>query len=491
MRDGAGEASATAGVALGEVLRGKYRVERVLGSGGMGVVVLATNLRLDQRVAIKLLSKESAQRPTIAARFAREARSAAKLKGEHVVRILDVDDTEDGRPFIVMERLEGEDLDAVLARETALSVPRAVDLVLQACEGLAEAHAAGIVHRDLKPANLFLARRGDRPAIVKLLDFGISKIADPRATDQDVGLTHDSAIVGTPTYMSPEQLKSSRDVDARADLWSLGVVLHQLLSGEPPFPATSIGALAAQIASEPPQPLRGVRGPIPAGLATAIGRCLEKDATRRFATVLELARALAPFASHPPSALDAVARIEATTNAPPQLDSVPMRSVAPDAVTVEAPRVTASLAHTQPASSRVTAPIEAQSVSSSVAGSVTEHPLETARGRAAPRRDRIAIGALVIGVLGVGAWFGVRSLSGPSTPGSSSAALVASAATPSSTSSPPVASIATSTATIASVSATTSASTKPSASLAPATSAKGITTKPAATVKNPLEIQLK
>src|SRR5215472_10401929 len=160
----------------GEVLRGKYRVKRILGSGGMGVVVLARHLRLEQNVAIKMLSVESARKAGAVARFAREARAAARIVSNHVVRIVDVDESESGAPFIVMEYLEGKDLAQLLRAKGPLPVPRAVDYVLQACEGIAEAHALGIVHRDLKPANLFLAKRPGAAPVVKLLDFGISKV---------------------------------------------------------------------------------------------------------------------------------------------------------------------------------------------------------------------------------------------------------------------------------------------------------------------------
>ena len=277
----------------GEILRGKYRVKRLLGEGGMGIVVLARHLRLDRNVAIKMLSDEAAAKSGAVVRFAREARAAARIQSDHVVRILDVDDSESGAPFLVMEYLEGKDLDAVLRDEGKLSVARAVDVVLQACVGLAEAHAHGIVHRDLKPANLFLANRPGSPGIVKVLDFGISKAL--RDTDDvALGATGAERALGSPSYMSPEQLKSARHVDARTDIWSLGVTLHELVSGGLPFEAEGATALGARIATEPPIPLGRACPDAPKELEAIVLRCLEKDPAARFENVAELAKALAP-----------------------------------------------------------------------------------------------------------------------------------------------------------------------------------------------------
>jgi serine/threonine-protein kinase len=282
---------ATVRFSPGDVLRGKYKIKRVLGEGGMGVVVRATHLRLEQDVAIKMLREEGAAKPNVVERFAREARAAARLRGEHAVRILDVDD-EGGAPFLVMEHLEGSDLDRLVRRDGPLSVERAVDYVLQACAGLAEAHALGIVHRDVKPANIFLAKTPRGGEIVKILDFGISKALD----DRDPTITDGDRVLGSPAFMSPEQLKAARDVDARSDLWSIGVVLHFLLSGQLPFDGDSATAVAARIASEPPSSLAELVPDLPAQLVAVIARCLTKDREGRFASVAELAHALAPFA---------------------------------------------------------------------------------------------------------------------------------------------------------------------------------------------------
>ncbi len=292
----------------GEILRGKYRIERVLGSGGMGTVVLATHLRLSQLCAIKVLRKETQGRDDVVLRFAREARAASKLRGDHAVRILDVDDSDGGDPFLVMEFLEGADLHQHLLASGPLSIEEAVGYLLQTCEGLAEAHAAGIIHRDLKPANLFLTTRADGSHLVKILDFGISKAMDPDAPG-DFQITKPATAIGSPSYMSPEQLKNAANVDGRTDIWSLGIVLYQLLTNALPFEATGTAALAAHIAADPPASMRSIRPDVPEDLERVVLKCLEKIASSRFADITELAQALAPFASGGASGAARVARV--------------------------------------------------------------------------------------------------------------------------------------------------------------------------------------
>ncbi|MBW2455643.1 MAG: serine/threonine protein kinase [Deltaproteobacteria bacterium] len=277
----------------GRIIAGKYRVERVIGSGGMGVVVAAVDVALDQRLAIKVLPA-AADRITIK-RVLREARAAARIESDHVVTVFDVGILDNGAPFIVMERLEGRDLDEHLAQRGPLPLAEAVGYLLQACEPLSEAHGMGIVHRDIKPANLFLTTGADGTPLVKLLDFGISK-EGLAASKPVTALTHSNVMPGSPHFMSPDQLKSSRDVDFRADIWSLGATLHQLLTGRPAFDAPALPALCGAILREPPAPLRERRPDVPTELAEVVLRCLQKDPALRYPKVTELATALEPFA---------------------------------------------------------------------------------------------------------------------------------------------------------------------------------------------------
>ncbi len=299
----------------GTVIAQKYWVERVLGEGGMGVVVAATHLQLGQRVALKFLRPGSTPDGAAVQRFLREARAAVRLRSEHVCRVVDVGSVDGGDPYIVMEHLEGDDLSAVLKREGAFAVERAVDYVLQACLALAEAHVAGIIHRDLKPSNLFLTRRPDGTALIKVMDFGIAKTRgrmDARATDP-------SAIMGSPQYMAPEQLRAARDVDARADVWSLGVVVFELVTRRRPFDAETLGEIAAKVTNDPPLPLPLT---LPRGFPEVILRCLEKQPSRRFASVGALATALAPFGSASAAGLAASVNgvLTAAASAKPRTD---------------------------------------------------------------------------------------------------------------------------------------------------------------------------
>jgi serine/threonine-protein kinase len=301
------------GVEPGSVLAGKFRVERVLNAGGMGVILVAYHIQLDQRVAIKVLRTHILDEPEVVARFAREARIAAKIRSEHVVRVLDVGSLPNGSPYMVMEYLQGSDLSALVKARGPLAVEEAVEYVLQACEALAEAHLAGVVHRDLKPANLFLTRRADGTSLLKVLDFGISKVIAP--LDEDSAMTKTAVMMGSPHYMSPEQLKSARSVDARADIWALGVVLYKLVTGVNPFNAETTPELCVEILHGKPTALAKVAPAAPAGLGEVIERCLKKKPADRFRNVAELAHALAPFAST--SAKASVDRIEGVYRAAP------------------------------------------------------------------------------------------------------------------------------------------------------------------------------
>ena len=285
--------AARAGVVPGDVLGGKYRVERVLGEGGMGVVVAATHLQLDQRVAIKFMLPAAFENPEALARFTREARAAVRLRSEHVARVLDTGTFETGAPYIVMEYMEGADLAGELERSGPMSPQVAAEYIVQACEAIAEAHSLGIVHRDLKPANLFLTKRPDGSPLVKVLDFGISKATSPG--DSALAMTKTTAVMGSPLYMSPEQMKSSKDVDPRTDVWSLGVILYELLGGRTPFRAETLGELLAAVLTEPPPTLASVRPGLPPDLCALVDRCLRKDRSLRCQNVAEIARGLAPF----------------------------------------------------------------------------------------------------------------------------------------------------------------------------------------------------
>jgi serine/threonine-protein kinase len=278
-------------LAPGRVLAGKFRIERILGTGGMGMVVAAEHLLLRQRVALKLLLPEMLLNLDVVERFEREARATARLRNDHVARILDVGTLETGAPYIVMEYLEGSDLAALLAERGVLPLADAVDYVLQACEALAEAHGVGIIHRDLKPQNLFLTRTVDGAPLVKVLDFGVSRFADAA----EVHLTRTSAIVGSPAYMAPEQMRAARNADERSDVWSLGVILYELLTGRLPFFGETMTDLFANVVASTPTSPKVIRPEVAAGLAAAVLRCLSIDPGRRPSSVAGLALAIAPF----------------------------------------------------------------------------------------------------------------------------------------------------------------------------------------------------
>ncbi len=280
-------------VSAGDILAGKYRVDRILGVGGMGIVVAATHVTLDQKVALKFMLPEALRIPALVERFAREARAAVRLKSDHVARVLDVGTLESGSPFMVMEYLDGRDLGSLIESGGAVSIDTAIDFVLQACDAVAEAHSIGIIHRDLKPRNLFLTQRNDGGPLVKVLDFGIAK--QSTAAD-DLALTKTSEVLGSPYYMSPEQLRASRLADERSDIWALGVILYELLTGALPFAAESVTELVAQVLTEHPRPIRGIRLDVPPQLANVIERCLHKEPSSRFQSVAALAAALEPFA---------------------------------------------------------------------------------------------------------------------------------------------------------------------------------------------------
>jgi serine/threonine-protein kinase len=323
----------SAPVSVGDVLAGKYQVERVLGVGGMGVVVAAKHLTLGERVAIKFLLPQALAREDVVTRFRREGQAAARLKSEHITRVHDVGQLETGQPFLVMEYLDGTDLGALVRAKGPLAIPDAVDYVLQACEALADAHSIGIVHRDLKPSNLFVIKRLDGSPCIKLIDFGISKITDASAEGAAGEMTATAVMMGSPLYMAPEQMASARDVDGRADIWSLGILLHTVLTGQPPFRAPTVMGVYEQIVAGAP-PVRKQRAEVPEGLEAVILKCLKKDRNARYADVGELAEALAPFG--PEHGVAAAARIKRIivarrgTSVPPPPDlPLPVATITP------------------------------------------------------------------------------------------------------------------------------------------------------------------
>jgi serine/threonine protein kinase len=282
-------------VVAGDIVAGKYRVDHVLGGGAMGVVVAGTHVDLDHKVAIKFVRPSVLNEPEQQERFVREARTLARLKSVHVAKVLDVGKMASGVPFMVMELLEGCDLAALLAEHGPLSFDHAADYVAQACEAVAEAHALGVVHRDIKPQNLFLTSSVGGGSLVKVLDFGVSKIGAAGFAS----LTQSTTVIGSPLYMSPEQMRCSRDADSRSDVWSLGVVLFELLTGRPPFDADSMPALCLKVVNDLPPSMERAPREVPAGLVSVVMRCLAKDPAQRFRDAGELGAALAPFAVAP------------------------------------------------------------------------------------------------------------------------------------------------------------------------------------------------
>jgi serine/threonine protein kinase len=281
----------------GQVVGGRYRVDDIIGAGAMGYVVSAWHLELDQAVALKILNPDVFERNEALQRFRREVRAAARIKSEHVCRVNDVGTLETGEPFMVMELLHGNNLEEELHRRRVLPVEEAVRYMIEAIEAVAEAHAAGIIHRDLKPANLFITRRADRTRLIKVLDFGISKsMADSQPND--MSLTKTGVIIGSPLYMSPEQMRSTKDADARSDVWSLGAILFQLITGRPPYMGESIPELCSQLFSldAPPPSTVSINQGLPQALDAVLARALARDPARRYQTVAEFGEALLDFA---------------------------------------------------------------------------------------------------------------------------------------------------------------------------------------------------
>lgn len=291
----------TLGIEVGDVVADKYRIESVLGAGGMGVVFSARHTTLNGQFALKFLSREGLTSRQAINRFYREGQAAARLRSEHAVRVFDVGTHTNGLPYIVMEYLEGGDLGRLLRASGQLPVKDAVDYMLQTCAAIAEAHRAGIIHRDLKPSNLFCLPREDKSILIKVLDFGISKVTNSQPNEEAVTVTGN--FIGSPSYMSPEQMKAPNRVDLRTDIWSLGVVLYECLTGKLPFPAGTFPEICLRVAQDAPIPPTSYRADLPPRLEAIILRCLEKDRDKRFGSIKELSDALAEFTSVAPPRL--------------------------------------------------------------------------------------------------------------------------------------------------------------------------------------------
>lgn len=285
----------------GTVLGEKYRIGRTLGRGAMGVIFEATHIQLGTLVAVKVLRPDYADREAVAERFLREARAAAQLRGEHICRVHDYGAMPDGTPFMVMELLEGCDLGTLVDQQGPLPPALVANCIVQTCTAIAEPHAKGMVHRDLKPTNLFLEQRGDDVPFIKILDFGIAKFESV-----DFKLTSTTTLIGSPSYMAPEQLRSTTAIDARTDIWALGIVMYELLTEKQPFIGESMTDLALAITMEPPLPFATL---VPDGLADVVMRCLEKNPAQRYQNVAELAEALTPFAHLDASHATVAARV--------------------------------------------------------------------------------------------------------------------------------------------------------------------------------------
>jgi serine/threonine-protein kinase len=274
---------------LGQVLAGTYRVLRLMAEGGMGRLYEAEHLRLERRVAVKVMHERWAKRTDLLARFEREARVLGRIRSPHVVQVLDVLQTADARPCIVCEKLEGEDLEARLARDGTLPLAVALDIARQACAGLADAHAAGVVHRDLKPSNLFLVAGGG----VKVLDFGVARLAEG---DDEARLTRTGAVVGTPAYMAPEQARGAAGVDARSDVYAVGAVLYRMLTGKAPYAGPDASSTLAAVIERAPTRPRAIDDTISEGVEAIVQTAMARDPTERPATAEAFAVKLAAFA---------------------------------------------------------------------------------------------------------------------------------------------------------------------------------------------------
>ena len=323
---------------VGRTAGGKYKLVRLLGAGGMGEVYEAQHASIGRRFAIKFLHPLLASNNEVVARFQREAQAAGGLENENIAAVMDIGTADDGAPYLVMEYLDGEDLAHLLVRGGPLPVPRAAYIIIQACRGLAAAHVRGIVHRDLKPENLFICKRNDGSDLVKVLDFGIAKLhTGPVGT----GLTQTGTTMGTPFYMSLEQARGAKEVDHRTDIYALGVILYEILSGTKPHPGESYNEILYHVISKEPAPLDGTRPGLPPGLSAVVHRAMAREVEDRYASAADLTAALIPFAGRAVTPLRSqvgmAAALGETMNSPVSLPAIAVARV-PSQIPVPAPK---------------------------------------------------------------------------------------------------------------------------------------------------------
>lgn len=409
--------------APGDLVAGKYRIVRAIGRGGMGVVFAARHELLDQTVALKLLLPDIAVHPDAVSRFLNEARASARIRSEHVATVMDVGLLDSGMAYIVMEFLEGSDLEALLLENGVSSVEEVAHCMLETLEGVAQAHALGIVHRDLKPSNLFRAVRPDGSVSIKVLDFGISKAPRP---EDDAAATATHAMLGSPLFMSPEQVRSAKTVDPRSDLWSLGVIMYRLLTGKAPFMGNNMGEVLAAILTEPHAPIADARPDVPEAFAKIVDRCLERDRERRHANAAELAIALEPFAGAHTDSVARICRVLSARRDAPAPGSILSTQLAPEGPpavggsTVLAPQTVALVEPPRPAIAKPPEEARAETMLGPSAGPWSG----TGDGNATSsrRRLRLAAAGVVLVLAGAGAvTLAMRDRSPSSIPTSASA----------------------------------------------------------------------
>jgi serine/threonine-protein kinase len=322
---------AVATFAKGEVLAGKYRIETVLGRGGMGHVFAAMHLELDQVVAIKVMHKDLLADADAVMRFGREAKAAAAMRGNHTARIFDVGKLDSGQPYMVMEHLEGRDLASLVDTGARIELADAFEWIAQACEAVAEAHDLGVVHRDIKPHNLFLTRDRNGRAVIKVLDFGLAKAFAPEKVGSMKETTRQGEFLGSPFYVSPEQA-SGKKVDHRTDVWSLGATLYHLVAGVPPFYAATSNLVCAMLLTEDFPPIITRRPDAPPALEALLRRCMTRDVNQRLGSVramLDELRALVAATRGSPSNPDIDSKRTVRMGSAPSWPNVPVTPLAP------------------------------------------------------------------------------------------------------------------------------------------------------------------